>query len=195
VFFKGLKAGVAMADKDMPEEIKKEEESKDDDEIIELKEEITEELLDDEDIIDLVDTAAQPLDDEDIIDLVEATDQPSIDDETEMVVSEAEEPTEGEFVFTLDDELSDELALDQEAQDDVVDSLGMEIDSEGAVAQDLPKAEDVSNEQIEAALERVIKNVFYEKIDRILVEVIERTVAKEIEKIKGILLEDTTDTE
>jgi hypothetical protein len=164
-----LKAGVDMTDKDVPEEIEKGEESTDDDEIIELKDELTEELPDDEDIIDLVDVA----------------DQPSIDDETEMVVPEAEEPT---------DELSDELALGQEVQDDVVDSLGMEIDSEEAVAQDLPKAEDVSSEQIEAALERVVKNVFYEKIDRILVEVIERTVTKEIERIKGILLEEPTDT-
>ena len=48
-------------------------------------------------------------------------------------------------------------------------------------------------EQIEAALERVVKNVFYEKIDRILVEVIEKTVAKEIDRIKSVLMDDASD--
>ncbi|UCD33627.1 MAG: hypothetical protein JSV38_07140 [Desulfobacterales bacterium] len=168
-----------MTDKDGSEEFNKGEESTDNDEIIELKDEIIEE---------------QP-GDEDIIDLVEAADQPSMDDEKEMVVPEAEEPAEDEFVFALDDEFSDELTQDQEAQDDVTDSLGMEVDSDQAAADELVKVEDVSSEQIEAALDRVIKNVFYDKIDRILVEVIERTVTKEIERIKSILLEEPTDTE
>ena len=35
--------------------------------------------------------------------------------------------------------------------------------------------------------------MFYEKIDRILGEVIEKTVTREIERLKGVLLEDAVD--
>jgi hypothetical protein len=163
-------SGGVMTDKEM----QKDGESTNDDEIIELKEEIT----------------GDSLDDDDIIDLVEAVDQPSIDDEEKTV---ADELTEDEFVFTLDDGLEDEADLDQEIHDDVADSLGMEIDSEESVGQEHHKLEDVSSEQIEAALERVVKNLFYEKIDRILVEVIEKTVTKEIDRIKSILMDDASD--
>jgi hypothetical protein len=69
----------------------------------------------------------------------------------------------------------------------------MELDSSEDVAEDLLDAEKVSDEQVEAALERVIKKMFYDKIDRILVEVIEKTVTREIERIKGVLLEDAVD--
>ena len=91
---------------------------------------------------------------------------------------------------TFDDELVEEAALDQ---DDFVDSLGMELDPKEDVSQDLHEAEKVSAEAVEAALERVIKKMFYEKIDRILVEVIEKTVTREIERLKGFLLEDAAD--
>lgn len=166
-----------MTDKDVPEEVQKGEESTDDDEIIELKEEITIDSLDDDDIIDLTVTAEQP----------------SIDDEKETIAAEAEELTEDEFVFTLDDGLDGEVDLVQGIPDEVADSLGMEIDSEEDVSQDLHKLEDISTEQIEAALERVVKNVFYEKIDRILMEVIEKTVTKEINRIKSVLIDDASD--
>jgi hypothetical protein len=44
-------------------------------------------------------------------------------------------------------------------------------------------------------LERVIKKVFYEKIDRLLAGAIEKTVTREIEKLKKALLEDSPDSE
>ncbi len=48
----------------------------------------------------------------------------------------------------------------------------------------------VSSDQIEEALERVIKKMFSDKIENILTEVIEKIVAKEIKKLKSIMLED-----
>ena len=168
-----------MTDRDVPEEAKKEEESTDDNDIIELKEEIVE----------------VPPDDEDIIDLTDISDQPLLADEAEDAVSKIGESTEDEIAIVLEDEISDELDLDPAPQDDIADALGIELDSEEEISDDLPKAEDVTDEQVEAALERVIKSMFYEKIDRILVEVIEKTVTKEIERLKGILLEDKSDKE
>ena len=85
--------------------------------------------------------------------------------------------------------------MDLARENNLVDSMGMELDSETDVAEDLSGIGDVSEEQIDAALERVIKKMFHEKIDRLLVEVIEKTVKKEIERLKSILLEDTTDNE
>ena len=74
-------------------------------------------------------------------------------------------------------------------------SLGMELDSKEDVSENLLDAEKVSDAQMEAALERVIKKMFYEKIDSILVEVTEKTVTRELEKLKSILLQDAAENE
>ena len=73
--------------------------------------------------------------------------------------------------------------------------MGMELDAKEDVSEDLLDTEKVSDAQMEAALERVIKNMFYEKIDGILVEVIEKTVTRELERLKSILLEEAAGDE
>jgi hypothetical protein len=95
----------------------------------------------------------------------------------------------------FDDELGEEVAFDQAINDDFVDSLGMELDSKEDVSENLLDAERVSDAQMEAALERVIKKMFYEKIDSILVEVTEKTVTRELGKLKSILLQDAAENE
>lgn len=113
-----------------------------------------------------------------------------------------------------DDPLAATAELDEGFDDDdFVDSLGMEIGGEepedeedeysaepGEAAGDLADAAlgqgvDISGEQLDAALERVIKNMFYDKIDGVLEEVIEKTVTKEIERLKSILLEEASGDE
>ena len=79
--------------------------------------------------------------------------------------------------------------------DDFVDSLGMEFDFKEDISEDFLDAEKVSDAQMEAALERVIKKMFYEKIDGILVEVIEKTVTRELERLKSVLLQDAEGNE
>jgi hypothetical protein len=79
--------------------------------------------------------------------------------------------------------------------DDFADSLGIELDSQEDISGDLLEPDKITDEKIEAALERVIKKVFYEKIDRLLAEEIEKTVTREIEKLKKALLEDSPDGE
>ena len=77
-------------------------------------------------------------------------------------------------------------------EDDFLDSLGMEIgaeneeDEEEAEPVDTVPAEGivVSSEQLDAALERVIKTIFHDKIYSVLVEVNEKTASKAIERLK-----------
>ena len=197
-------------------------ESTEDEEIIELKEEAIDMSQDDEEIIDLLEAADEPdVEDEkegvvaqevespkEIITLTEAmSDTPQEIEEigepihtTVNTSQEAEDLTDLnadllEEPSVLDDELGEEASIDQALSDDFVDSLGMELDSKEDVSEDLLKSEKVSDAQMEAALERVIKKMFYEKIDGILVEVIEKTVTREIERLKSILLQDAAGNE
>jgi hypothetical protein len=71
----------------------------------------------------------------------------------------------------------------------------LDLDSETDEKEELPEAKDISDEQVEAALERVIRKMFYEKIDHILADVIDKTVSREIETLKGTMLGDAGDNE
>jgi hypothetical protein len=208
-----------MTDKNNPDKKIEGADSTQDQEIIELQEEALDASQGDEEIIDLLEAVDEPgledekeavvaqetdstpdpeiiefqeetfvasQDDEEIIDLLEAVDEPEVEDIKEDLL---EEPSE------LDDELGEEVAFDQDLSDDFVDSLGMELDAKEDVSEDLLDTEKVSDAQMEAALERVIKKMFYEKIDGILVEVIEKTVTRELERLKSILLEDAAGKE
>ena len=81
--------------------------------------------------------------------------------------------------------------MDDTLEDDFADSLGIELDSK----EDISGADSITDEKLDAALERVIKKVFYEKIDGLLAQAIEKTVTREIEKLKKALLEDSPDGE
>ena len=48
---------------------------------------------------------------------------------------------------------------------------------------------------IEEALEKVVSKMYSEKIESALVDVIEKKVSSEIERLKTLLLEDTTGDE
>jgi hypothetical protein len=202
--------------------VAQEPESTQDPEIIELEEETFNVFQDDEEIIDLLEAADEPdVEDEkqgviaqevesseEIITLTEAmSDTPQEIEEigeplhiTVNSFEEAEDLTDLhadllEEPGVLDDELGEEVAADQALGDDFVDSLGMELDSKEDISEDVLESEKVSDAQVEAALERVIKKMFYEKIDGILVEVIEKTVTREIERLKSILLQDAAGNE
>jgi len=55
------------------------------------------------------------------------------------------------------------------------------------------KAPAVPSEQMEDMLERVILKLFSEKIEKMLGNVIETAVNKEIQRLKNVLLKDITD--
>jgi hypothetical protein len=202
--------------------VSQEPESKQDSELIELEEEIFDGPQDDEEIIDLLEgTDESDLENEnkgvvgpemesseEILTLTEATsDTPQEIEEigeplhiTADASEEAEDLTDLnsdllEDPLILDDKFKEEAGADQALGDDFVDSLGMELGAKEDISEDVLEPEKVSDAQIEAALERVIKEMFYEKIDGILVEVIEKTVTREIERLKSILLQDSAGNE
>ena len=158
------------------------EEPGEDDEVLVLTDEIIEPSQDDDEIIDLMDTV------EEISIETEAL-SPKSDDIPDLDSDLFEE------TIDFDEELDQETAPDPSAKDDFADSLGIEIETEEDIPEVSLKGDRVSDEQIAAALEGVIKKMFYEKIDGILVEVIEKTVKNEIERLKNILLEEESGSE
>jgi len=212
-----------MTDNNDPDKKIEGAESTEDEEIIELKEETSDMSQDDEGIIDLLEAVDEPgLEDEkedivaegaesaeeEVITLTEAmSDTPQeIEEIGETIPVTVDTSQEAEDITNLegdpleetsdfDDELGEEVAFDQALSDDFVDSLGMELDSKEDVSEDLLDAKKVSDAQMEAALERVIKKMFYEKIDGILVEVIEKTVTRELERLKSVLLQGVAGNE
>jgi len=212
-----------MTDNNDPDKKIEGAESTENQEIIDLEGEITDIFQDDEEIIDLLDVIDEPgledekedvvaketeSEEEEIITLPEAMSDPPEEIEeigepihiTVDTSQEAEDIThlEGDLLEEtndFDDELGKEIAFDQDLSDDFVDSLGMEFDFKEDISEDFLDAEKVSDAQMEAALERVIKKMFYEKIDGILVEVIEKTVTRELERLKSVLLQDAEGNE
>ncbi len=212
-----------MTDNNDPDKKIEGAESTEDEEIIELKEETSDMSQGDEEIIDLLEAVDEPgLEDEkedivaegaesaeeEVITLTEAmSDTPQeIEEIGETIPVTVDTSREAEDITNLegdpleetsdfDDELGEEVAFDQALSDDFVDSLGMELDSKEDVSEDLLDAKKVSDAQMEAALERVIKKMFYEKIDGILVEVIEKTVTRELERLKSVLLQGVAGNE
>jgi len=192
-------------------------ETEDDDQIIDLVDAV--EMEDDDQIIDLEDDAveisqkddsesivggvSEPVENETIIDLVESIgDTPEEIEEIGEPILETVEDSQDiddtpEFEDNLiveavdfDDKFDTVSIVPEALKDDFADSLGVELDSNEDISKNTLEADNVSDEQVEAALERVIKKLFYEKIDRLLVETIEKTVTKEIERLKRALLED-----
>jgi hypothetical protein len=129
----------------------------------------------------------EPAKDDEIIELSDDTDDKVSDFEGDTL----------EPIYILDDELDTQIALDESMEDDLIGTLGMELDleSETDEKEESPEAIDISDEQVEAALERVIRKIFYEKIDHILTDVIDKTVSREIETLKGTMLGDAGDNE
>jgi len=181
-------------------------------EVLELADEIIEPSQNDEEIIDLMDTveeiSIEPDEDEEIIELIaESGDTPEeIEEIGESVFTTGDPSPESDDIpglesdlfegtIDFDEEFDQEVSMDPSLKDDFADSLGIELETGEDIPEGSLEAGRVSDEQIAAALERVIKKMFYEKIDGILVEVIEKTVKREIERLKNILLEEESGSE
>ena len=57
----------------------------------------------------------------------------------------------------------------------------------------LSAAPSITEEQLEEAVERVVKEMFSDKIEPLLIKVVEREVGKEIERLKNLLLDGAMD--
>jgi len=142
---------------------------------------------------------------------MEAVEEPPPVDEPVEVSAEAPEEekisilTDDDDIDGFDDDLPDGLDLPPDDDDDFVESMGMEVESmedefDEDTAPDFPEelpeepsgAEplSVTTEQVEAALENVVKEMFGEKMERILIDVVKKTISQEIDRLKETLLED-----
>jgi len=185
-------------------------------EIIELTDEITTTPQNDDDIIELVAEVAKtdstgPADSADRA----AKQEPDIAAASEMnaesketIAFDTASAVFPDSEIKIGDDIDDELDFDEGAQDDFVNSMGMDLETDSAISQ-LPQEQEplpepapaetapgttdaISSDQIEAAIERVVMKILPEKIDRILTAAIEKTLTREIEKIKALLLEDSS---
>lgn len=134
-------------------------------------------------LINLMDEIKSELDkEEEIIELTEAVDSPDIQER-------------GIIIKDLDDVPE----IDNFQKDDFAASLGLKIEDGIVVPGEISETVDldlgqgesdkmsVSAKQLEEAIERVVQKMLGEKIDGILIRVIERAVSQEIIRLKNIL--------
>ena len=103
---------------------------------------------------------------------------------------------DSELEAELDDEEeseTDEVAESDsgdEPEDDDNGVLGLELPEEPEANSEHAALLDVSRDQIEKSIERIIQQNFPDKIESMIKEIIEKAVSKEIDRLKNILLED-----
>lgn len=86
------------------------------------------------------------------------------------------------------DEVAESDSGDEPEDDDEV--LGLELPEEPEANSEHAALLDVSQDQIEKSIERIIQQNFPDKIESMIKEIIEKAVSKEIDRLKNILLED-----
>lgn len=166
--------------------------------------------FDEEEIIELTSTASEPPGaDEESIEPAETSAETSSADEPAPESGETSEipgisiMDDDDDMDAFDDNFEGDMDLPPDDDDDFVESMGMEVVSESTeeetvsdfqedTAEETADAGPVSitPEQMEAALERVVKNLYAEKIESILVDVVKKTITREIDRLKGTLLEE-----
>lgn len=168
-----------------------------DDEPIDLDIEATEE----EDIIELVDAAeGEPEEGEEILELVDEVDDDVSPGDAEGPDMTATEPgADEDDVADLESSLGmEDIAMEVEEPQTAGTfeapgpgtGTGEVYDAESAPDapdQDEPTAAGVSEEKLEAMITKVVREMMEEKADRILLEVAEAAIAREIDKIKKAL--------
>ncbi len=125
-------------------------------------------ILEDEDIVELTDVIEDSAESGD--EIVELTD-----------IAEAPGPESVEPMERID-----------------VEDAAEAIDLKDVVAENddmIEASPTVSSEQVDAAIERVVRDMLSEKIDSILVQVIEKEVSKEIGRLKGLLMDEQNNKE
>ena len=110
---------------------------------------------------------------------------PEVEDNKEIEV-QFSEPIDDDLASSIgiDDALEKEISGDQDMADSFADSLGMDLEPEIDALEDIHEEVSLSPEHLEETLERVVKKMFSEKIEKMLAEMIEAAVSKEITSIK-----------
>ncbi len=85
----------------------------------------------------------------------------------------------------------DAVSEDEMSDNDIIELTDIDAASDALVVEDvLPDGYAVSQEQLEAALERIIEKKFSQKIEAILFDVMERVISREITEIRENLQKD-----
>jgi hypothetical protein len=105
--------------------------------------------------------------------------QTDLEDQTVSNDEELEEAVSFSGDIDAEDEDEDIRITDDEAFEETMPQPGI-------------AAFDTDHDKIEASIERVIQQNYSEKIESMVVEVIEKAVSKEIDRLKNILLEDNS---
>ncbi len=144
-------------------------------------------------LIEDMENALDYLDDED--EIIELTDVVEIagtvkpvEEEQDLVMKDLEEDMGSDEYIKDDFAASLGMKIEIESGSDSTDGLieDKEVDSESVFQEDTGKLA-VSPQQVEAAIERVVQRMLGDKIDAILIEIIERAVTQEIIRLKNIL--------
>ena len=81
-------------------------------------------------------------------------------------------------------------------EESITDDEDIRITDEEPSEETMPQpgiaAFDADPDKIEASIERIIQQNYSEKIESMVVEVIEKAVSKEIDRLKNMLLEDNS---
>lgn len=115
--------------------------------------------------------------DDEFVDAADSNSEPDVSDVSDVSTDLLFEPQE-------EDELKQLIA-------DVVEDSQETSYEESPTTDTATEPVPFSSGQIDEALERVIKTMYADKIDSMLIEIIEKTVTKEIEELKALLIEDT----
>ncbi|MCA1787228.1 MAG: hypothetical protein LC657_14745 [Desulfobacteraceae bacterium] len=105
----------------------------------------------------------------------------------------ADNTEQDEQIIELTDIVDDVDAVseDQMSDDGILELTDIDAASDALVGEDvLPDGAAVSQQQLEAALERIIEKKFSQKIEAILFDVMERVISKEITEIRENLQKD-----
>ena len=207
-----------MTDNNDTNQLNDEASPKDNEDIIDLTDVVsdTDDTDDTEDIDDIDDIEFPDYTDE-AISVSEEEKAPELDDDFSDNVVKLEDDLNKEIDNYLDDEFVDsadlalepglskdlsgdnayDISIEPEKESDelehliadVVEDTQQKAVYEKEIAADIPEPISLSPDQVDEALERVIKKMYADKIDSILTEVIEKTVTKKIERLKALLLE------
>ena len=177
-----------MKDLHEPEDMDQGQNPPQDDEIIELTDVVKDADVAEEPIIDLTDIVEAAPPEPPVAVEGEAENVIELTDAVQEHAEVAEQTPGSAFEETAppDTLITEEIHEEHPEDDDFADALGVDLEA-GIAAPEVPS---ISHEQIEAAIERVVKEMLSDKIETLLLKIIDKEVSKEVERLKNLLLDD-----
>jgi len=152
-------------------------------------------MADNEDIIELTDEVIELTDE--VIELTETVSEK--DDVIELTEKVAAESNVAESDSTTVSDKAEAEFADVSADEDEVVKLAGAFSGFSSAGEAVPgndtdalPMDAVTPGQIDAAVERAVNKIYGEKIERLLVEIVQKKVSDEITKVKKMILDDSS---